>query len=182
MWLKRLGRNDQLVAYVKPQRPVWMSGSDYAALPASLKVRELLHHSPARLPHPQHHGGDDVARSEALSGRRVGHAVSPAWQIETNLRHLKQTLKMDVLHCQSVDGVEKEVLIYALLYNLIRMVMREAAHRQGVPVNRISFIDAIRWLAHAIDHRTELKLRLNSDRPNRTEPRCSSDERKTSHS
>jgi hypothetical protein len=172
VWLRRLGRNDQLVAYVKRERPVWMSVADYAALPKSLKVRELRYTirrrgcrtrtitlmttllDPKRCP---------AAELAALYRRR--------WQVETNLRHLKQTLKMDVLRCQSVDGVEKEVLIYALVYNLVRTVMCEAAHRQGVPVSRVSFIDAIRWLSRAIDHRTELKLRLNSDRPGRNEPR-----------
>jgi hypothetical protein len=78
---------------------------------------------------------------------------------------------MDVLHCQSVDGVQKELLIYALVYNLVRSVMSEAADRQGVPVSRVSFVDAVRWLADAVHHRTKLKLRLNSDRPDRMEPR-----------
>jgi hypothetical protein len=41
-WLKRLGRHDQLVEYVKPAtRPVWLSVAEYAALPATIIVREL---------------------------------------------------------------------------------------------------------------------------------------------
>ena len=35
------------------------------------------------------------------------------WQIETNLRHLKQTMKMDILHCETVDGVIKELTVFA---------------------------------------------------------------------
>jgi len=171
-WLKRLGRNDQLVEYVKPQRPAWMTAADYAALPTSLRVRELRRTIRRRgcrtrtitlvttLLDPKRYPAAEVA---ALYRQR--------WQIETNLRHLKQTLKMDVLRCQSVDGVEKEVLIYALVYNLVRMVMREAARRQGVPVSRISFVDAARWLAEATHRRTGLKLRLTGGRAGRQEPR-----------
>jgi IS4 transposase len=172
VWLKRLGRSDQLVAYVKPQRPARMSRSDYVALPASLRVRELRFtvrrggYRPraitlvTTLLDPNRYPAADVA---TLYRQR--------WQVETNLRHLKQTLKMDVLRCQTVDGVRKEVLIYAFVYNLVRSVVREAANRQRVPASRISFVDAVRWLADAIHHRTELKLRLNGDRPGRTEPR-----------
>ena len=72
------------------------------------------------------------------------------WQIETNLRHLKQTLRMDVLRCQTVEGVQKELMVYALVYNLVRLVMLEAAHRQRVPVDASSFVDAVRWLAEAV--------------------------------
>jgi IS4 transposase len=65
------------------------------------------------------------------------------WQIETNLRHLKQTMKMDVLHCETVAGVLKELTVFALVYNLVRTVMHAAAVRQEVPVERISFADAL---------------------------------------
>ena len=34
-------------------------------------------------------------------------------------------------------------------YNLVRQVMFRAAQRQNVPLDRISFIDALRWLWHA---------------------------------
>jgi hypothetical protein len=65
------------------------------------------------------------------------------WQIETNLRHLKQTMKMDILHCETVDGVLKELTVFALVYNLVRAVMHAAAVRQEVAVDRISFADAL---------------------------------------
>jgi hypothetical protein len=71
------------------------------------------------------------------------------WVVETNLRHLKQTMKMDVLRCKSRDGVLKELMVCAMVYNLVRVVMGEAARRQHVPVDRISFIDAMRWLLGA---------------------------------
>jgi hypothetical protein len=54
-------------------------------------------------------------------------------------------MKMDVLKCKTVDGVLEEVTFYALVYNLVRVVMLEAARRQGRDVERISFMDALRW-------------------------------------
>jgi hypothetical protein len=66
--------------------------------------------------------------------------------METHLAHLKTTMKMDVLHCQTVLGVHKELLVFAILYNLVRLVMLQSARQQQVDVERISFLDALRWL------------------------------------
>ena len=79
---------------------------------------------------------------------------------------------MDVLRCQTVEGVQKELLVYALVYNLVRLVMLQAAQDQSVPVDRISFVDAVRWLASALDEVPTLRLRTNPHRPGRWEPRA----------
>jgi hypothetical protein len=79
---------------------------------------------------------------------------------------------MDVLRCETVEGVQKELTMYALVYNLVRLVMLEAAQRQHVPVERISFVDAARWLADAIHGASELKLVVVPERPGRIEPRA----------
>ena len=50
---------------------------------------------------------------------------------------------MDVLHCRSVPGVLKEAAMFALVYNLVRLVMVEAARHQQTSVRSISFIDAL---------------------------------------
>jgi hypothetical protein len=93
------------------------------------------------------------------------------WQIELNLRHLKTTMKMDVLRCKSVAGVTKELTAYCLVYNLVRAVMLEASRRQGVAVARISFVDGLRWLACARAGEPLPKLVVNPLRPDRFEPR-----------
>jgi hypothetical protein len=175
-WLRRLGRHDQLVEYVKSEKrykPTWLSEEMYAALPERIIVRELRFRIVERgrrtrlitlattLLDAERYPKDDLAE---LYGQR--------WQIETNFRHLKQTLRMDTLHCKTVAGVQKELQVYALVYNLVRLVMLEAAHRQGAAVDRISFIDAVRWLADAIYGAVELKLRLVPNRPGRFEPRA----------
>src|SRR5439155_21201071 len=71
-----------------------------------------------------------------------------------------------------VVGVIKELAMYALIYNLVRLVMREASRRQNVPLERISFIDAVRWLAEAAYGAVELTLRVVPERPGRGEPRA----------
>src|SRR5437870_5270488 len=82
------------------------------------------------------------------------------WMVETNLRHLKITLGMDILKCKTVEGVRKERLMFLLVYNLLRRVMLQAARSQGVNVNRLSFADTLAWLRHG-DIRVLPRLKIN---------------------
>jgi hypothetical protein len=93
------------------------------------------------------------------------------WEIETNFAHLKTTMKLDVLKCKTVEGVLKELVMFALVYNLVRLVMVRAAAARGTRPQRVSFVDALRWLAEACRRATALVLQINPHRPNRLEPR-----------
>ena len=74
-------------------------------------------------------------------------------------------------NCKTVDGVLKELIVFALIYNLVRLVMAQAAQGQQVAIDRISFIDAARWLAAACDDEALPLLVVNPYRPYRYEPR-----------
>jgi hypothetical protein len=78
---------------------------------------------------------------------------------------------LDVLKCKTVDGVLKELIVFALIYNLVRLVIRQAARQQHVAIDRISFLDAARWLATARDDESLAVLVVNPHRPARYEPR-----------
>jgi Transposase DDE domain len=145
-WLQRLGKRDQLVEYFKPpaaSRPTWMSTPDYEALPASLLVRELRYAVPRVRRTREVTLVTTLLDAAAYPAKELASLYGQRWKIETNLRHLKQTMKMDVLRCETVQGVLKELTVFALVYNLVRAVMVEASHRQQVPVERISFADAL---------------------------------------
>jgi hypothetical protein len=172
-YVRRLGRWDQLVQYYRPkQRPTWMSAADYAALPQTLLLREVRYRTPKR-----------VCRSRLITlvttlldpnaypARELAELYLKRWQIEVDLRHLKTTMGMEVMHCKSVDGVLKELYMFAVAYNLVRLVMLEASRRQQVPVERISFVDALRWLRDAQPGASLTPLVVNSHRPDRVEPR-----------
>jgi len=83
-------------------------------------------------------------------------------------------MKMDVLRCESEAGVLKEQMVYAMVYNLIRVVMGEAARRKGVAVERIRFIDAMLWLLDAKAGDGLPRLKVNPHRPGRVGPRVRS--------
>jgi hypothetical protein len=94
------------------------------------------------------------------------------WEIETCFGHLKTTMGMNALKCKTVDGVRKELAMYLLAYNLVRLAMLRAAARQGVDIARVSFVDACRWLACrllGLDGVTDLTV--NPDRHGRCQLR-----------
>jgi len=88
---------------------------------------------------PSLHAGDVLVADLAEWSRR-------RWQVETSLAYLKTTRQMDVLHGQTVAGVLTEVTVFALVSNLVRMVMGQSAILQHLGVERISVLDALRWL------------------------------------
>ncbi len=87
--------------------------------------------------------------AEVYPAKELARAYGIRWQVEINLRHLKTTMGLEVLSRKTVDGVLKELAVFSLVYNLVRIVMLEGARKQGVEPDRISFVDALRWLTTA---------------------------------
>lgn len=172
-WLKRLGRRDQLVEYRKPKtKPTWMDQAAYDALPETLTVRELRYRTPQRGRRTREITlVTTLLDPEAYPATALAELYEQRWQVEVNFRHLKTTLRMEILHCLTVDGVLKELQMFALAYNLVCLVMLEASRRQKVPLRRISFVDALRWLRNAEPGEELPALVVNPARPERWEPR-----------
>lgn len=174
-WLRKLGATDQLVEWFKPiasRRPPWMSREQFVALPSAIVVRELRYTIREKGFRPKQVTlvttllNDDVYTLNDLAD-----LFRQRWEIETNFGHIKTTMQMDQLKCKTVAGVLKELQVFALVYNLVRQVMLQAAARQRIDVRRISFIDALRWLQTAQPNDALPALVVNPHRPNRQEPR-----------
>jgi Transposase DDE domain len=173
-WIKQLGPFDQVVEWFRPaDRPAWMSEESFLALPESLILRELRYEIGRR--------GfrtrsvtlvTTLLDSEIYTAESLATLYGTRWQVELNLRHLKTTMKFDVCKCKTVEGVLKEMTVYAIAYNLVRLVMTESARRRGVAVERISFIDALRWLREGTASPDLATLIVNPERPGRVEPRA----------
>jgi hypothetical protein len=172
-WRKALGVHDQLVTWLKPKTcPSWLSREALAALPETLEVREVRYH----LDRPGFRTRQITLVTTLLDAETYGVAAlaklyRQRWQVETALAQLKTTMKMDVLHCKTVPGVLKELTIFAIVYNLVRMVMWHSAILRHSGVERISFVDALRWLGAPSTGMPLGALIVNPIRPHRVEPR-----------
>ncbi len=173
-WIRAYGLTDQLVEYFKPaQRPERMSAAEYQTLPESIVVRELRY----RIEVPGFRTREvtlvtTLTDAVAYPADALAELYGTRWRVEEHLKALKQTMKMDVLKCMTVEGVLKELTMYAVAYNLVRVTMCTAAGRQGVVADRVSFIDALRWLRGAEAGEEMPELVVNPWRPERSEPRC----------
>jgi len=171
--VKRLGHWDHLVQYTKPKNvPDWMDRAAFVALPETLLVREL------RFPTPQRGYRTKIITLVTTlldpilyPAQAIAELYLGRWQVETNIGHLKTTMGLEVLHCKTVAGVLKEMYMFAITYNLVRLVMLQASRRQQVPLARISFIDAMRWLRDAKADTRLTALVTNPLRSDRLEPR-----------
>jgi hypothetical protein len=172
-WLYRLGARDHMVQWLKPKHaPEWMTAGQYATLPERLVVRELRY--------PVGQRGFRVREvtlvttlldPELYPLEALAELYRQRWHAELHLRDLKTTMNMDVLKCKTVEGVLKEIHVFALVYNLVRVVLQAAARRQHMSIVRLSHVDAYRWLASANEGEALPKIVVNPDRPDRVEPR-----------
>jgi len=176
-FVKKLGVEDQIVEWKKPtNRPVWMTDEQFAGQPAVLRVRELRYRITARGMRTREVTlATTLLDSMRYPKREIARLYGLRWEIETNFRHLKTTMKMEHVKCRSAEGVIRELMIFALVYNLIRAAMAQAAQRQAVTdANRISFIDTLRWLRSVLTAapiETTPELIVNPLRPDRHHPR-----------
>jgi IS4 transposase len=147
-WRKALGVHDQLVAWLKPKTcPSWLTREALAALPETLERREVRYH----IDRPGFRTRQitlvtTLLDAESYRVADLAERYRQRWQVETSLAHLKTTMRMEVLHGKTVPGVLKELTVCAMVDNLVRMVMWHSATRQRIAVERISCLDALRWL------------------------------------
>lgn len=74
-----------------------------------------------------------------LPPEQIAELYGYRWNIETDLRSLKQTVHLHSLTAQSVDMVAKELVLGVAAYNLVRGTMYAAAHAAGIDPRQLSF-------------------------------------------
>jgi Transposase DDE domain len=185
---QRLGRNDHIVTWEKPQRPAWMDQTTYDALPATLRLREVR----GQVTTPGCRVKELVIVTTLLDNETIPTAdllelYHQRWHVEIDLRSIKTQMKMDILRCKSPEMVRKEIWAHLLAYNLVRQVMAQAAREHGTTPRQLSFAGAMQILnefrvplLHAADDELpELTRRILAaiarhrvgNRPGRCEPR-----------
>jgi len=181
-FIKRLGKHDQIVQWFKSAttQPKWMKRRQFKALPESLEVRELRFWIAAKGQRTRVVTIATTLLDPMLYPKeKIAELYGIRWQVETHFAELKTTLKMRKVKSKTSQGVLKELTIYALVYNLVHCTMTRAAAAQNVKPDRISFVDALRWLLSAAPGQALPELIVNPHRPGRHEPRVVKDQQDT---
>ena len=175
---KRLGKNDHRVRWPKPPiRPQWMTQEQYDAFANEITVREVKTGGQVLVTTMLNHRKTQKAELSSLYGLR--------WNVELDLRNIKTTLGMDVLSCQTPQMNEKEMWVHLLAYNVIRLLMTQAAIETGVHPRQLSFKHTVQmwvaWTSQRFPHDPALhnhalfrliaQLKVGN-RPGRIEPRA----------
>ena len=175
---EKLGPRDHRVRWPKPKvRPDWMSQQDYVAFPDQLTLREVK-------------VGGKILVTTMLEAQEVHKAelselYASRWNVELDLRNIKTTLGMDILRCNTPRMNEKEMWVHLLAYNLIRLLMAQAAFNADVHPRQLSFKHTVQlwteWIARRLcSHRAGnitvlfaliAQVRVGN-RPGRIEPRA----------
>lgn len=172
-WPQRLGPEDQLTLWHKTGTPSRvLPRAAYDALPETLIVRELRYRVRQRGYRTRGVTLVTTLLNGALYPRdELAELYHRRWQAEVNLRHVKGTLGLRVLRSRSVAGVERELLAFALLYNLICTVLTVLALHLETQPARISLVDILRLLRHGLAHVVTATIVVNPQRPGRPQPR-----------
>ena len=187
----RLGTDDHLVQWKKPNSIRSVDRRTYNALPDAITVREARF----RVDQPGFRTRSVVVVTTLLDPAQATREDLAAlyrarWHAELDLRSLKSAMQMGELRGKTPELVRKEVWAHVLAYNLVRAVMAQAAVRHGIPPRSISFTGAMQAL-EAFQPVLELRVaagaarrlrlycdlldaiaaHLVGDRPDRFEPR-----------
>ncbi len=181
---------DHEVEWHKPSTaPAHMSADEFATIPETLRVREVC----LRLPRNGFRDQFVIVVTTLLDAQRytADHLTALygwRWQAaEVNLRHLKTTLKMEMLTAKTPEMVRKEIWTHLLTYNLLRSVMEKTAPLLDYQRSKLSFQGTRQLFSQMLpllatttqDIRQRLYAHLLDDiakdtlpaRPNRHEPR-----------
>jgi hypothetical protein len=106
------------------------------------------------------------------------------WNIELDIRNIKETMGMNVLSCRTPEMAIKEIWVYLLAYNLSRLMMAQSAMLADIKPRNSSFKHCLQlWLYYIRqsqrlnDESLELFLKMMAqqrvgNRPGRVEPRA----------
>ena len=172
-----LGERDHLIVISKPKiRPDWMSEAQYNAAPDSLTVREFKA------------GGKTMVTTLSCHKRYPKEALKTLyksrWHIELDIRNIKDTMGINVLSCKTPEMAIKEIWVYLLAYNMIRLMMAQSALLADITPRNISFKHCLQiWLVYmqssqgSDDENLELLFQIMTqqrvgNRSGRIEPRA----------
>jgi len=125
---RRLGKYDHLITWTRPARPAWMSPEDYDQIPETLTLREIRFNVviPGRRT-TTITVVTTLTDCDEYSAQDIADLYGFRWNVELDIRDIKQTLGLDHARCKSPEMVLLEVWVTLLAYNLVRRVIATSA-------------------------------------------------------
>jgi hypothetical protein len=187
----RLGKQDRLVEWKRPQRQKGWSQDQWKQLPKTMQLRVLRLQVEVRgFRVKQLWIVTTLTDPQAYPKHVLAQLYRIRWQVELYFRDIKTSMGMEELRCKTPERVEKEFILFAIAYNLLRLLITQAAKAVQVDPSCISFkntADTLRSFRKAIYANRDKPRKLQkiiddviliiasqrvADRPDRNEPRA----------
>lgn len=168
-----LGKKDHLIEIPKSKKkPDWMTQEEFDGAPEKILIRELKVDQKILI--------TTMLCAKEHPKKELKNLYKQRWNVEVDFRDLKTTLGMNILSCKSPAMCRKEIWVYFLANNLIRLVIAQAAQNKNVKPRELSFKHAVQiWntynlLGKEIDLEmfTLIAERSVGKRASRQEPRA----------
>jgi putative transposase len=105
---QRLGKEDQVVEWLRPQRPTWMSENIYNTIPETMKIRQVrIHVAKPGFRTRVLDLATTLLNPEIYTKSALGLLYRQRWHAELDLRSIKVVLGMDMLRCKTPEMVRK---------------------------------------------------------------------------
>lgn len=168
-----LGKKDHLVVIPKSKKkPDWMTQKAFDELPKNIIIRECKVGKKILI--------TTMLCAKSHPKKSLQNLYKKRWNIEVDFRNIKTTLGMDILSCKTPEMCEKEIWIYFLANNLLRLLIAQSAIIYDLTPRQISFKHALQivntylLLEQQIDENilALIAKRTVGNRPGRMEPRA----------
>ena len=190
---RKIAPDQRIVTWCKPQQPSGssLSAEQWAGLPEEINIRLIK---------VKTRGRDGKAKEMILASNLLDAEAYPAediaqlycdrWNIELRLRDLKTTMGMEMLRTKTPEMARKEVAMFVIAYNALRLLMLRASIKYNSELWRISFQGSLQLIQtwsgqfRGLQHKPivraslvdrllcQIAQRIVPSRPGRHEPRA----------
>lgn len=142
--IKKFNKNDRLVQWKKQKKPKWITDEQWENIPKEMTVR----HVNVKVDIAGFRTKHFIVATTLLDEKKYPREALAAlylrrWQVELFIRDIKTTMRMDILRCKTPEMIQKEITLFIIAYNLIRILIWDAVLEKDIEPLRISVAGTI---------------------------------------
>jgi hypothetical protein len=144
---RRLGKYDHVIVWTRPQRPKWMDEATYATIPETLELREIRYNIVEKGRRTKTLTVvTTLIDANKYTKEEIAKFYSFRWNVELDIRSIKQSLNLGHVRCKSPEMVRRELWTTFLGYNLIRTTAVSAAMLHDKQPRQLSFTSTCQYV------------------------------------
>jgi hypothetical protein len=139
---KKLGPDDLLIQHPRPywQAKAGYSKKEWSALPEELELRQVTFTTDVPGFRSQRvHLLTTLLDPETYPKELLIRMYLRRWRIEVVFKDIKCSMGWETLRCKTPEMIHREFLMMLIGYNAVRYLQQQAALREGLPIESISF-------------------------------------------